>query len=94
MEPLFLPTLHTFENNNVFTGSYGSLRFRIEPSVMQISAHEIDNSKSSMKVEYWHGQFCYEKSEMEGEAVFPMSEEGREAMRRFLEEQITDEANA
>ena len=28
MEDLFLPTLHTFENNNIFTGSWGELRFR------------------------------------------------------------------
>ena len=29
MEPLFLPVLHSFENNNIFTGSYGALRFRV-----------------------------------------------------------------
>ena len=31
MEELFLPVLHSFENNNVFTGSYGALRFKIKP---------------------------------------------------------------
>lgn len=88
MEPLFLPTLHTFENENIFTGSFGSLRFRIAPSVAHISAHEIDNSQSSMKAEYWHGPYCYEKSVMEGEQTFPMSEEGLAAMRAYLEAQI------
>ena len=34
MEPLFLPVLHSFENNNIFTGSYGKLRFRVTPRVM------------------------------------------------------------
>ena len=28
---IFLPTLHTFENNNIFTGSCGLLRFRASP---------------------------------------------------------------
>ena len=31
---IFLPTLHTFENNNIFTGSCGLLRFRIAPTVV------------------------------------------------------------
>ena len=34
MAEIFIPTLHTFENNNIFTGSCGSLRFRIEPQVV------------------------------------------------------------
>ena len=33
MEPLFLPTLHTFENDNIFTGSWGELRFKVTPSI-------------------------------------------------------------
>ena len=33
MAEIFIPTLHTFENKNIFTGSCGLLRFRIEPRV-------------------------------------------------------------
>ena len=33
MEELFLPVLHSFENNNVFTGSYGALRFKVTPAI-------------------------------------------------------------
>ncbi len=84
MEDLFLPTLHTFENNNVFTGSYGMLRFKITPSITMKTAKEVDNEVSSMKAEYWHGLFCYEKSQMEAEAVFPLTEEGRQAMYHWL----------
>ena len=43
---------------------------------------------SSIRVEYWHGPFCYEKSTMEGEETFPMSEEGRQSMKAWLEERI------
>ena len=30
---IYLPTLHTFAMNNIFTGSHGNLRFRIAPKV-------------------------------------------------------------
>lgn len=84
MAELFLPTLHTFAMNNLFTGSLGLLRFRIQPNVIMRNAKEVDFEKSDMFVEYWHGLFCYEKSEMEGSETFPMTEEGREAMRSWL----------
>ena len=77
MEPLFLPTLHTFAMKNPFTGSYGLLRFKIVPSVTMATPKEVDFSQSSMFVEYWHGLYCYEKSEIEGSETFPMTEEGR-----------------
>ena len=88
MAELFLPTLHTFAMNNSFTGSMGLLRFRIVPEVVMATAKEVDMEASSMTVEYWHGQFCYEKSQMEGQETFPMSEEGRLAMKNFLEAHI------
>ena len=88
MAELFLPTLHTFAMNNSFTGSMGPLRFRIVPEVVMATAKEVDMEASSITVEYWHGQFCYEKSQMEGKETFPMSEDGRLAMKKFLEDHI------
>lgn len=88
MEPLFLPVLHSFENNNIFTGSFGALRFKITPAITMKTPKEVDMEASTMRCEYWHGLFCYEKSEMEGEQVFPLSEEGRETMRAWLTEKI------
>ena len=88
MEDLFIPTLHTFAMKNLFTGSYGMLRFRIKPDIIMATPKEVDFDQSSMFVEYWHGLYCYEKSEMEGSETFPMSEEGREAMIRWLESKI------
>lgn len=92
MEELFIPTLHTFENNNIFTGSHGLLRFKITPAITMKTPKEVDLEASSMKAEFWHGPFCYEKSEIEGEQVFPMSEEGRENMIAWLNEQLTVES--
>lgn len=85
---LFLPTLHTFENKNIFTGSHGLLRFKITPQVVMLTDKEVNNEESTMLVEFWHGIFCYEKSEIEGSREFIMTEEGREEMYRWLIEQV------
>ena len=88
MAELFLPTIHTFAMKNSFTGSMGQLRFKVVPDVIMATPTEVDMEASSITVEYWHGPFCYEKSEMEGKETFPMSEEGRLAMKKFLEDHI------
>ena len=88
MADIYLPTLHTFAMNNIFTGSYGALRFRIAPNVEKRTPKEVDMEKSSITAEFWHGPFCYEKSVMEGQATFPMSEEGRLELKAWLESNI------
>ena len=88
MAELFIPTLHTFAMNNIFTGSSGAFRFRAAPTVVMKTSKEVDMEASSITAEYWHGPFCYEKSEMEGNETFPMSEAGRQAMKAWLEERI------
>lgn len=90
MAELFLPTLHTFAMKNPFTGSYGMLRFRVEPVVVMATAKEVDFEQSTIRCEYWHGLFCYEKSTMEGEQSFPLTEEGRLAMKQWLESHIEE----
>ena len=87
-----LPTLHTFENNNIFTGSCGLLRFRIAPTVVMATPKEVDLAASSIHAELWHDELCYELSEMEQERTFPMSDEGRAAMQQWLEENIEPKA--
>lgn len=87
MAEIFLPTLHTFAMENVFTGSCGQLRFRIQPSVVK-NGKDVNMEESSITAQFWHGSFCYEKSEMEGQQTFPMSEEGRLQMKAWLEENI------
>ena len=88
MEELFLPTLHTFAMNNIFTGSLGAFRFRAKPNVIMATPKEVDFEQSTILAEYWHGPYCYEKSEMEGAQTFPLTEAGREAMKQWLEENI------
>ena len=88
MAELFIPTLHTFAMENIFTGSCGAFRFRAAPTVVKKTPKEVDMEASSITAEYWHGPFCYEKSEMEGKETFTMSEEGRLAMKTWLESNI------
>ncbi len=85
---IFLPTLHTFAMNNIFTGSWELLRFRAVPNVVMKTPKEVDMEASSITAEYWHGLFCYEKSEMEGKETFPMSEEGRLSLKAWLESKV------
>ena len=88
MEKIFLPTLHTFAMNNVFTGSSGPLRFRVAPTVVKKTPKEVDMEARTITAEYWHGELCYAMSEVEGQETFPMSEDGRLAMMKWLEERI------
>lgn len=88
MKEIFLPTLHWFAMTNPFTGSCDEFRFRAVPKVVMLTPKEVNFQESSIFLEYWHGPFCYEKSQMEGSETFPMSEEGRLAMKAWLEEKI------
>ena len=88
MPDIYLPTLHTFAMDNIFTGSLGAFRFRAAPNVVKATAKEVDFEQSTIKAEFWHGPFCYELSTMEGEQTFPMTEDGRSAMKIWLESNI------
>ena len=88
MAEIFLPTLHTFAMKNPFTGSCGAFRFRAVPNVVMKTPKEVDMEASSISAEFWHGPYCYEKSTMEGAETFPMSEEGRLALKAWLESNI------
>ena len=83
---IYIPTLHTFAMNNVFTGSHGNLRFRIAPKVEKLpGSKEVDMENSTIEAEYWYGQLCYEKSTVEEKQIFPMTEDGRAALKQWLE---------
>ena len=88
MVDIYLPTLHAFAMKNPFTGSCGALRFKIVPKVQMLTPKEVDMENSSIFAEIWHGPLCYEKSTMEGSRTFPMSEDGRSALKAWLEENV------
>ena len=88
MAELSIPTLHTDAMNTIFSGAQGLFRFRAVPNVVMLDAKEVDFEKSTIHATFWHGLFCFEKSTMEGENTFPMTEEGRSAMKQWLESNI------
>ena len=88
MDKLYIPTLHTFAMDNIFTGSCGDFRFRIKPNIVKKTPKEVDMEQSTITAEFWHGLFCYEKSTIEAKKDFPMTEQGRQEMRNWLEENI------
>ncbi len=88
MSEIFLPTFHSFAMGNVFTGSLGDFRFKVEPNIVKKSQKEVDFEQSTITAEYWHGMFCREMSQVEATEVFPLSEEGRAAMKQWLESHI------
>ena len=88
MADLYLRTLHLFAIKNPFTGSCGAFRFRVVPKVTMATAKEVDFENSTLEAEFWHGEFCYEKSTVEEKQVFPLTEAGKAAMKTWLEEHI------
>lgn len=88
MEEFYLPTLLSFANGNVFTGSRGLLRFRVVPQIVKLSEKEVNMAESSLFCELWHGELCYELCQMEASATFSMSEEGWQAVKQWLWEHI------
>jgi len=88
MERIYLPTLHWFAMTNPFTGSFQNFRYRVVPKVTMATAKEVDFENSSLFVQYWHGPFCFEKSTVEGENTFPLTEEGKSALQKWLSAHI------
>ena len=88
MDDFFIPTLHTFAMNNIFTGSSGNFRFKISPKIQKKTPKEVDFDTSTILAEYWHGPYCYEKSTIEEENTFPLSDTGRLDMIAWLKSKI------
>ena len=70
-----------FQFGNVFCGSRGPLRWRVEPRIPK----EKDQPQV-MHVWYWWEDLCFEKCTPAGEQDFPLTEEGLEQVKAWLEE--------
>ena len=49
MEELYVPTLHSFAMNNLFTGSLGLFRFRVKPRIEMATQKEVDYAYEVME---------------------------------------------
>lgn len=77
MSELYLPVLSHFQNENTWLASIGALRFKVAPG------------EDTLTAQTWTGPFCYEKSTVEEEKSFPLSDEGIEELRAWLTEKGT-----
>lgn len=73
-----IPILLYFQNGGTFTGSVNNsgekeFRYRLSPT------------DGKIKAEVWYGPFCYEKSEILGNAEFAMDENGRSSAIDWIE---------
>lgn len=69
----FMPTLSHFENDNGWSGSRGVMCYEIEKP-----------KEGQVRAVTWYGPFCRSYAEEMAEAVFPVSQEGRQAMIDWL----------
>lgn len=74
-EHIFLPTLSHWEFGNGWSGSRGNACFLVRPE------------EGALCAELWTGPLCRAMSEAEESASFPVSEDGIEQLRTWLEEQ-------
>ncbi len=72
----FLPNLLTFTNGNTYLGSFLGLRFRVKPE------------EDTLNCLTWYGEYCLEESEIVNQASFPLTDEGREQVIDWLEEEF------
>jgi hypothetical protein len=71
-DPIFIPTLSHWEYGNVWSGEHGKARFLIVPKDGQLTA------------ELWLGPMSREFAQVEQTQVFPISEEGLQALSAWL----------
>lgn len=72
---VYIPVMKAFTNGNSFTGSAGMLRFLLDPL----------KETQEIRARIWYGEYCFEKSEIVEDRTFPLSDEGREQLRSYLE---------
>ncbi len=86
MSSLYLPTLSHWVLGNNWSGSLGRASYHITPRQREGG----DDSGSELFAEVWTGPLCYELSTPEITGIFPVTEEGLEELRLWLEKQLTE----
>ena len=79
MAELFLPVLSHFQNDNPWSASAGRLRYRILPTQGK------DGAGGVLTAQVWEGPWAFEFSTVEEEKVFPLTQEGLDALPPWLE---------
>lgn len=72
-----IPKFYYFDSGNDYSGSYGDIAFKIITG---------DNLKAMT----WHGRLCSMKAEIEHEEEFDRTQEGFDAMIKWLEDRYNE----
>lgn len=86
MADFFLPVLSHFENENPWSASAGRLRYRIAPVIPKGEDKKPLPQGAALEVQVWEGPWELNLSTVEEVASFPLSAEGLEAIRAYLEQ--------
>lgn len=86
MSAIFIPTLSHWQLGNSWSGSLGRASYYITPR----SREEGEEKVPELFAEVWTGPTCYELSTAERTETFPVTEEGLEEMRAWLEGQLAE----
>lgn len=79
MEELFFPTMSHFEHGNGWCAGCGVMRYRLTVTTEEKDEGGTVTKPREMVISVWYGPFCREYAEETDRAVFPLSEEGRQA---------------
>lgn len=86
MSELYIPTLSHWKLGNNWSGSQGRASYHVKPRTREEGEEKIPE----LFAEIWLGPLCYELSQPERTATFPVSEEGLEALRGWLSENLVE----
>lgn len=84
MTSIFIPTLSHWQLGNRWSGSLGRGSYCVTPRQRE----EGEEKVPELYAEAWTGPTCYELSQPERTAVFPVTEEGLSALRAWLEKTL------
>ncbi|MCD7810471.1 MAG: hypothetical protein LUG91_01270 [Ruminococcus sp.] len=72
-----IPKFYYFESGNDYSGSKGEFAYKIA-------------NGEKFKCMTWHGRLCSMKADIENEAEFEKTQEGFDAMIKWLEERYSE----
>ena len=86
MSVIFLPTLSHWQLGNHWSGSLGRASYYVTPRQREEGEKKI----SELFAEIWTGPLCYELSTAERTETFPVTAEGLDSLRIWLEANLAE----
>ena len=88
---IFVPLLHYFKCKNTYSGNELGMRYRITPGKRSVPAPEGGDAAAEeaiLTVDLWPDPWTLDRTDpaLRRQEVFPLTEEGRLAVSRYLED--------